>query len=165
MDFKELVNSRYSVRKYEPRKVEQAKIDYLVECATTYPSGRNGQDAELLVISDDKLVSELKDNLRHHFDASLFFIVSYDIESAPRFGRTDASIMLTYLMLGATSLGLGSCWTASYDENLVKLLLHYPPNKRIEGILVVGYKDSSASPSEFHENRDKTKANIKYNEF
>lgn len=33
MNFKELIESRYSVRAYLPQPVEREKVDYILECA------------------------------------------------------------------------------------------------------------------------------------
>lgn len=54
MDFKELSNHRYSVRKYTDEPVSKADIDYIMECVRLAPSACNRQPWKfLLVVSDE----------------------------------------------------------------------------------------------------------------
>ena len=41
MSFLELVEKRYSCRSYQPQSVEQAKLDYIMECVRLAPSAVN----------------------------------------------------------------------------------------------------------------------------
>lgn len=50
MDFLELVKQRYSARDYLPKAVEQAKIDYILECARLAPSAVNRQPWRFIVV-------------------------------------------------------------------------------------------------------------------
>jgi nitroreductase len=53
----------------------------------------------------------------------------------------DLSIALSFMILQATELELGTCWLGAYDENLVKTILGIPDDIRIVGIISLGYAD------------------------
>jgi len=51
----------------------------------------------------------------------------------------DLSIALSFMILQATELELGTCWLGAYDENMVKNVLNIPEDIRIVGMITVGY--------------------------
>ncbi len=53
MDFLELVSRRYSCRGYQPVAVEQAKLDYVMECVRLAPSAVNRQPWRFRIVSSD----------------------------------------------------------------------------------------------------------------
>ena len=55
MDFLELVRSRYSVRSYQPRPVEQDKLDRILEAVRLAPSGSNRQPWKFVVVRDEEV--------------------------------------------------------------------------------------------------------------
>ncbi len=50
MDFSKLVSGRYSVRKFLPQKVEQVKLDKILEAARVAPSAANKKPIKLIVV-------------------------------------------------------------------------------------------------------------------
>ena len=53
----------------------------------------------------------------------------------------DLSIALSFMILQATELELGTCWLGAYDENMVKNVLDIPEDIRIVGMITLGYPD------------------------
>ena len=53
----------------------------------------------------------------------------------------DLSIAISFMILEATELGLGTCWLGAYDETKVKAILGIPDDIRVVGITTVGYPD------------------------
>ncbi|HEX3014448.1 MAG TPA: nitroreductase family protein, partial [Methanobacterium sp.] len=62
MEFKELVQERYAVRVYENRKVDDEKIDQILEMIMLSPSALNLQPWKVKVVSDDGLKEKLYQN-------------------------------------------------------------------------------------------------------
>ena len=60
MNFLELTKKRFSVRNYKSDRVEQDKIDYIIECARLAPSAVNYQPWHFMVVVSE----EQKQNLR-----------------------------------------------------------------------------------------------------
>ena len=61
MNFLELTKKRFSVRNYKSDRVEQDKIDYIIECARLAPSAVNYQPWHFMVVASE----EQKQNLRN----------------------------------------------------------------------------------------------------
>ena len=53
MDFLELAKNRYSCRYFSNKKIEQEKIDKILEAARLAPTGRNSQSQRILVLTDE----------------------------------------------------------------------------------------------------------------
>ena len=51
MNFLELTKKRFSVRNYKSDRVEQDKIDYIIECARLAPSAVNYQPWHFMVVA------------------------------------------------------------------------------------------------------------------
>lgn len=50
MDFLSLAKKRYACRKYTAQKVEQAKLDTILEAGRVAPTGANRQPQRLIVV-------------------------------------------------------------------------------------------------------------------
>jgi nitroreductase len=60
MEFKEIVMSRYATKKFDGKKVPQAKIDELLELVRFAPSALNLQPWKIKVVTDQKLKEQLR---------------------------------------------------------------------------------------------------------
>ncbi len=62
-------------------------------------------------------------------------------DEAARFGAAamNVGISVSFMMLRAVELGLGTCWVGMFDEKKVKELLGIDPALRVVGLLVVGH--------------------------
>ena len=76
--FKSLAANRYSVRKFDSKRVEQEKVDSLLEVARLAPTAHNNQPQRLLVLDSADSLNRLKDCTPCHFNAPLAIIVCYD---------------------------------------------------------------------------------------
>jgi len=56
----------------------------------------------------------------------------------------DATIVATYLMLGAHAAGLASCWTGGFDDDMIRDILCLPAHIRPVTILTIGYGAEAA---------------------
>ena len=68
MNFLELTKKRFSVRNYKSDRVEQDKIDYIIECARLAPSAVNYQPWHFMVVVSE----EQKQNLRQCYNREWF---------------------------------------------------------------------------------------------
>ena len=60
MGFLELVKNRYSCRAYQPRQVEQEKLDYIMECVRFAPSAVNKQPWLFRIVSREEEKEKLQ---------------------------------------------------------------------------------------------------------
>lgn len=172
MSFLNLAKQRYSVRSFLSKKVEQEKIDLILEVARIAPTACNKQPQRILVLDNPESFAKLKDCTPYHFDAPLAFLICYDESSSwvrkydnQNEGKVDACIVATQMMLEITELGLGSTWVGSFDPRMVKEKFKLPENFIPVAILPVGYPSIDANPSAMHDSRLELSKTVFYNSF
>ena len=158
MEFTKLIAERYSVRKFKNQKLSKEVIDKILNCGHLAPTGCNFQPQRVLVLTEDQSLLKLNNCTKCHFDAPNAMIICYNKDeswvrrrhdgalSAP----VDASIVTTYMMLGAWDLGVGSCWVMSFDPEAVKSEFNIPDNIIPLAILVMGYPAEDSTPIDMH---------------
>ena len=156
-DFMTLAKERYSVRKFTQQKVEQEKIDLILESGLVAPTAANRQPQKILVLTRETDLEKLKKCTRSHFDAPLAFIICYDAERSWKrsfdgqdSGFVDGSIVTTHMMMEAWELGIGSTWVMAFDPAAVKEQYALPDSVIPVAILPMGYPHPDAQPSPMH---------------
>ena len=147
MDFLELVKSRYSCRDYQPRDVENEKLEYIIECVRYAPSAVNRQPWRFRIIKDDNDKARVQQcyNREWFNTAPLYIIASvlHDEEwvraDGKHHGDIDIAIAVEHLCLAATAQGLGTCWVCNFDAALCKQLFSLPENEEPAVIIPIGY--------------------------
>ena len=147
MDFLELVKSRYSCRDYQPRDVENEKLEYIMECVRYAPSAVNRQPWRFRIIKEDNDKANVQQcyNREWFNTAPLYILASvlHDEEwvraDGKHHGDIDIAIAVEHLCLAATAQGLGTCWVCNFDAALCKQLLSLPENEEPAVIIPIGY--------------------------
>lgn len=173
MDYEGLINSRYSVRNYSGQQVEKEKLDKILEAGRIAPTAGNRQPQRIVVIQDENARAKIKQCTLCHFDAPLVFLVCYDksVENNNHYGdkrpygRVDASIVLTHMMLEAHNLGLGAVWVGLFNPELLKKNFSIPDNYEILGLMPLGYPSTQAKPSKMHSEKFPIEHTVWYNSF
>lgn len=172
MDFLELAKKRYSCRQFSDRKIEQEKINKILEAARLAPTGRNSQSQRILVLTNKEELEKLSQCTPYGWNAPLVFLICYDKnESWKRHldhfdgGTQDICIVTTHMMLEVTDLGLGSTWVGAFSPENVRKIYNVPENYEIAAILPVGYPAENAHPSRLHDDRKKVEEIAFYNKF
>lgn len=149
MDFLSLAKKRYSVRSYTNQKVEQEKLDAILEAAHVAPTGGNCQPQHLIVVQSDEGLGKIQ-KATNIYNAPLAIIVCSDNTKTwmrPFDGKKmtdiDASIITDHMMLEATDLGLGSVWICYFHPEVLKAQFELPPNLEPINILALGYADTN----------------------
>ena len=151
MDVFEAIESRRSIRKYLTKAVEQDKIDKIIESARIAPSAANRQEWKFIVVKDQHVRDQLVEAcMGQKFIAQapvLIAACSTESEKIMPCGQyaysVDLSIALSFMILEATELGLGTCWLGAYHEDQVKSILEVPEEIRLVGLTTLGYPDES----------------------
>jgi nitroreductase len=172
MEFMELAKRRYSVRKYENRPVEQAKIDLILEAGRIAPTAANRQPQRVLVIRSAGGLEKLKKGASV-YGAPLVFIVCADHSASWKrdndgmdAAQIDASIITTHMMLEATNLGLGSLWVCYFKPDAVKAAFNIPDGVEPVNILCTGYAAGEAkSPDRFATERKPLADTVRFEAF
>lgn len=147
MELVEAIKARTSVREYSNKAVEEEKITHVLECARLAPSWSNKQCWRFIVIRDKNIIDEIaKTTVINHWlkTAPVVIVACGDpTESGSHDDLTyymvDVSIALEHLVLGATDIGLGTCWIAGFHEQKIKEILGIPKRIRIVALTPLGY--------------------------
>lgn len=156
MNFLEIAKSRYSVRKYSDKKVEQEKLDKILSAAHVAPTAANMQPVRLIVVQTDDGLGKIE-KAANIYGAPLAIIVCSEHTKAwtrPFDGKKtidiDASILTDHMMLEATELGLGTLWVCYFKPDIIKREFDLPDSLEPINILAVGYSDESPADPERH---------------
>lgn len=148
MDFLELAKKRYSVRSYTEKKVENEKLEAVLEAAHVAPTGANLQPQHLIVVQSDEGLNKLG-KAANIYGAPLAVIVCSDTDitwkrpfDGKRMADIDASIVTDHMMLEAADLGLGSVWICYFKPDVLRTEFSIPDNLEPINILAVGYADT-----------------------
>lgn len=172
MDFLTLAKERYSCRYFSDKKVEQEKINKILEAARLAPTGRNSQSQRILVLTDETELNKLSGCTSYGWNAPLVMIICYDKNEcwhrdidAFDGGAQDICIVTTHMMLEVTDLGLGSTWVGAFDPFKARELYNIPENLEVAAILPIGYPSETAHPSRLHNDRKPVEEIAFYNKF
>lgn len=153
MDFLELAKKRFSVRKYESKKVEEEKIIRILESGRVAPTAANKQPQRFIIVTEEEGLNKLK-KAANIYGAPLVIIVCSEHNATWKrpfdkkdFADIDASIVTDHMMLQATELGLGSVWIGYFDPKVIKKEFNIPESIEPINILAIGYNlGETASP-------------------
>lgn len=128
---------RRSIRSYDLRPVEKEKIETILKCGQFAPSAMNRQPWHFTVITDRKVLDRISEANRQVFlqsddeqvrerakdpgfdnfrGAPMAIFVSGDREA--KYAPADCANAVENMALAAYSLGLGSCYIASFRHAL-----------------------------------------------
>lgn len=172
MDFMKVLESRYSVRKFDAKMVEDDKIRHILEAARLAPTAVNKQPERLLVLRTEDEMRKLAECTKYTFGAPAAIIVAVDEEKAwvRRFdgensGLIDGSIAGTYIMLTICALGLGTCWVGHFDPDALRKNFDMSSGLRPVAIFPFGYPAVDSAPSAQHEKRLQLSELVSYGTF
>ncbi len=156
MDFIEIAKKRYSVRGYKDKKVEEEKLQKILEAAHVAPTAANLQSVRLIVVQSSEGLAKIGKGA-NLYGAPLAVIVCADHGKAwvrpfdkKQTADIDASILTDHMMLQATELGLGSVWICYFKPDVISREFGLPENLEPVNILAVGYSDEEAADPERH---------------
>lgn len=169
MEFFEVIRSRRSIRRFEPRPVEPELLDQLLESARICQSADNRQPWRFLPISGEDLnaVSDIvlslfeEREVPREDDAFTSQFAARVIRNAPLlilcfYERTNGRLDSDYLSIGAamehicltaTDLGLGAVWigdTFHTKEKIAAYVGH--PELTLVGCIAVGHPAEHPDP-------------------
>ena len=158
MNFLEFAKSRYSVRDFEQREIEQEKLMSILEAGRIAPTACNNQPQKVYVVKSAEKLEVLCSLTPCGFNAPVILVVCYDRtrdwknRRMPGYesGETDAAIVCTHMMLEAWQQGIGSCWVGMFNSDEVKTGLGLPDELTVAALLPMGYPAEGAEPYHLH---------------
>lgn len=154
MTFLELCQQRSSVRSYSDQPVEQAKLDYILECVRIAPSAVNYQPWKFYLLRTEEQCERVRACYARAWfatapvyllacrDKGVEWVRGYD---AKPHGDIDVAIAVEHICLAATEQGLGTCWVCHFDPIQVHSAFGLPENLEPVAIVSLGYDASEGS--------------------
>ena len=151
-DFLELAESRYSVRKYDPRPIEQDKLDRILRAGQVAPTAANRQPQRIFVLKSEEAMNAARSVTRYCFNAPMALLICYDRRTSWKAvdghdsGHVDAAIVITQMMLEAFDEGIGTCWVRGFDKNALAEMFRIPEDLEPVALLPIGYPAQDSHP-------------------
>jgi nitroreductase len=132
MDFIELINKRYSVRAYKSTPVAQKKLSIVLNAARLAPTASNRQPFQIIIIHTKGKEKELLSIYPREWFVQAPIVIcvcglpasAWIRKDSKTYLDVDIAIVMDYIVLAATDIGLGTCFIAAFDElNTRKVLI------------------------------------------
>ncbi len=155
LELSESIRGRRSIRAFQKRKIQDEDVAKLIEAASWAPSAGNIQPWIFVIVKKPDLKQKLAEAAHDQefvAEAPMVVVVCADEKQSSMGygarGKTlyclqDTAAAIQNIHLTAYSLGLGTCWVGSFDEDSVRAILNVPEGLRPVAIIPVGYPDVS----------------------
>src|SRR5512146_2808474 len=161
MNFKEALQGRRSIRKYESRPVSREVILALIDAAEAAPSAGNLRARKYVIVTRKEMARSLAMAAYGQSQmerAPLIVVVCADVDrSASRYGDRgslyaiqDADAAIMCLLLAAHDMGLGACWNGAFDDQIVRAALDLEEHILPVAILSIGWPAELEERMLFH---------------
>jgi nitroreductase len=171
MEYYPLINSRESIRDYDPeRSVPKDVLERILDAGRMAPSACNYQPWKFLVIESPGMLEKIRACYHRAWykDAPQILVVLGLKDKAWVRGfdgynsiETDLAIVMTHLILGAENEGVGTCWIEAYDPSILRVALGLKENEVVYGITPLGYPRPGFS-KKGNKNRKSLEEIVKY---
>lgn len=150
MDFLELARSRFSVRKYKNRPVEEEKLLKVLEAGRLAPSAVNFQPWHFIVIRGKSNLEKIYSVYDRAWIREAPVVIAICADHSQSWKRKqdgkdhadiDIAIAADHMTLMAADLGLGTCWVCNFDVDKCTDVLGLPPGVEPAVLLPLGYPD------------------------
>lgn len=169
MDFKDVVKNRYSCKSYDGRKVEQEKLEAILEAGRLAPTAKNLQEQHIYIVQSEEGLAKIDKCTPCRYNAGTCLIVAFDKNnvytypgSSRESGVEDAAIVATHLMLAAANEGVDSCWLNCIYLDKIAEEFNLPDNEEVLMILDLGYAAEGSGPLANHGSRKPVSETVTY---
>ena len=143
MDFEKLIHTRYSVRAYEKRPIENEKLLQVLNTARMAPTGSNRQSFQLVVVH----TAGREDEIRRIYNKDWFVDAPIVIVACAALDyKLNIGIVMDHLILAATELGLGTCWIGAFNRDAAREILGLPDEVEPIIFTALGYAADELRP-------------------
>lgn len=167
MDFEDVIRNRKATRKFSNKKVEQEKLDKILEAGRIAPTAKNNQPIKIYVVNTNEGIEKLDKASHGRYGAQTVLIVCGDkneafVKEDHSTYEIDSTITATHLMLEATNQGLDNIWIEMFDEKILRKEFNIPENIIPVCLIPIGYKSEDCPDSPRHEQRKSLTEIVEY---
>ena len=169
MEFKEVVKSRYSCKKYSARQVEPEKLQAILEAGRLAPTAKNLQEQHVYVLQSANALAKIDAVTPCRYGAPTVLVVAFDSSNVFTYpggkrdsGAEDSAIVATHMILAAADEGIDSCWVNFFDPEKLAEILGLPENEEVLMVMDLGYAAEGAGPLPNHTSRKALEETITY---
>lgn len=160
MDFIKLARDRYSLKKYDGRKVPKDKLDLILEGGRLSPTAKNLQNYKIYVAESDQALAKVDQVTPCRYGAGTVLVLTYDDNQVFTYpggkydsGFEDTAIVATHIILGAKAVGVDSCWLNNFDPDQAREIFDLPANEVVVCLIDLGFPAEGAGPLANHTKR------------
>lgn len=158
MEFEEIIRKRTSVRKFSDKKLEQEKLDKILEAGRLAPTAKDNQPIKIYVVQSNEGITKIDKASRCRYGANTVLIICGNKEEAYHKGdyttyEMDSCIVATHMMLEATNIGVDNIWIESFDENILRAEFNITEEYTPVCLLPLGYKSEDCPINPLHDKR------------
>ena len=169
MEFKEVVKSRYSCKKYSARQVEPEKLQAILEAGRLAPTAKNLQEQHVYVLQSADALAKIDAVTPCRYGAPTVLVVAFDSSNVFTYpggkrdsGAEDSAIVATHMILAAADEGIDSCWVNFFDPEKLEEILGLPENEEVLMVMDLGYAAEGAGPLPNHTSRKALEETVSY---
>lgn len=156
--FKDLIQTRRSMRKYTDEAVSQDDIRLIMRAALMAPTSKGTHSYEFYVVEDKAKIEALAQCKERGAEFVASAPVAIVVMGNPEVSDVwieDASIASIMIQLQAEELGLGTCWAQVRErsqadgtsaEEVVKQIVGAPAHMRVLNVIGLGHKGMERKP-------------------
>ena len=169
MEFKAVVQNRYSCKKYSERPVEAEKLNAILEAGRLAPTAKNLQEQHIYVLQSAEALAKVDAITPCRYGAPTVLVVAFDKNNVFTYpggkrdsGVEDATIVATHMILAAADEGVDSCWVNFLDPEKLAQALNLPENEEVLMVMDLGYAAEGAGPLANHSSRKPLSETVSY---
>jgi nitroreductase len=155
MELDEAIKQRHSVRRYSTKKPNYEQLAEILEAANSAPLAGNIPTIKFIVVTDTEKIKKIANACQqdHIEKVDMLIVVCSDNtqilrsygKRGEKYSRQQAGAVIENALLKITDLGLASCWTGAFADEMIRNVLTIPDNIEVEAVLPIGYEMPKAS--------------------
>lgn len=169
MEFKEVVEDRYSCKKFNGEPVAEKALKAILEAGRVAPTAKNLQEQHVYVVQSPEKLALIDELTPCRYNAPTVLVVAFNKENVFTYpggtrdsGIEDTTIVATHMMLAAKNAGVDSCWVNFFNPEEAADKLELPENEEVLMILDLGYAAEDGKPLANHASRKPLSDTVTY---
>ena len=168
MEFTQLVEKRYSCKRYGLEPVSEEALNEILEAGRKAPTAKNLQEQKIYVVRSEEAKAKIDAVTPCRYGAPVVLVVAFNKETVFTYpggkrnsGVEDATIVATHMILAAANAGVDSCWINNFDPEKLHVSLGLPEEEEILMLMDLGHAAEGFEPLPNHFSRKPLEETVK----